>query len=198
MLIKTVLLAVILLVAVATANKNICTFQYECGANSYCHGGYCVDCISNNDCGLNQFCNLVNTIDLNKYGSCQDFPYDNAKCIVLGTTDLADERVDNSTKCAVQYYDSNLAVGSRMVTEFQGTCTNGRCRQCLYNNDGSSQQGKGSQRTCVFPGKYATIHSAEWAPGRYYESPIHVWLAILFCLTAIITIFHFLGFLFHK
>ncbi|EFA83778.1 hypothetical protein PPL_02846 [Heterostelium album PN500] len=205
---RTFALVVVLLAVLAStaqANKKTCLEQHECSSDQYCFGGYCVSCKSNADCALNEYCNIKNMRDLDRFGSCQKFPYNHAKCIPLESGDLADPRVDNSTKCAVQYYDpSNPNVNQRMVTEYQGYCIEGRCRLCDYtgnngkNDAESGNEGKGKPRTCVFPGKYATPHSAEWSPGRYYENPVYVWLAIFFCFIFIITVFNMLGYLFHK
>ncbi|EGG18907.1 structural maintenance of chromosome protein [Cavenderia fasciculata] len=189
-----VILTITLLLAFAalfaTAAPQICSSQYECDSDQYCVNGYCAGCKSDCDCKGGQFCSF-NTLDFGRYGTCQKFDVDGDDCIDLSLGSIQDERVDNSTKCAVTYYDVRNSVGNRMVVEKLGSCMSGKCRICDYANDGSiCTTGKSGPRTCVFPGKTYTHHSAPWAPGAYFSNTVSVWLAIFFCFIVIITAFH--------
>eukprot|EP01133_Synstelium_polycarpum_P013225 gene13225-15536_t len=202
MRIVALIVVVLALAAIASANKQVCSQQYECGKSEYCSGGYCVSCVSDCDCGVNEYCS-TNTIDLNRYGSCHKFDIMGDSCIGLGQSAIQDERVSNSSKCAITYYVAAANEGERQIIDKEGVCVGGKCRICNYGSqqticDGSSSTQKGAPRQCVFPGKFSTVHSAAWAPGHYYEEPIRVWMAIFFCFIAIITLFNVVGFMFRK
>eukprot|EP01132_Coremiostelium_polycephalum_P005847 gene5847-7276_t len=181
------------------ANPQLCLDVSECPKGKYCNPrggqGYCTSCISNNDCGLNEFCS-TNQLDLSKFGTCQKFKIDGDECIAYNSGELANVKVRNDTKCAEMYY---VPATDSMAVDYQGSCINGKCRICNYASTGAdSTNGKNVPRVCVFPGKYATPHSRYWSSGAYFEEPLRVWLAILFCLVVIILAFHGLGFIMHK
>jgi len=193
-MLKVILALVLVAVVVASANKQVCSLAYECSKDQYCNGGYCVECRYNSDCKTNEFCS-TNAIDLGEFGTCVKFDKNGDDCIGFTNGELADERISNSTKCAMMYYNHNLAINSRMAVDYNGVCVSGKCRMCNYANAGAAafDESKGSPRQCVFPGKFATVHSNAWAAGKYFENPIHVWLAIFFCLIVLILTFHALG-----
>ncbi|KAF2077969.1 hypothetical protein CYY_000693 [Polysphondylium violaceum] len=195
-MLKVILALVLVAACVASANKQICNQAFDCHSDQYCNNGYCVECRSHSDCKTNEICS-TNAIDLGKFGTCIKFDSNGDDCIALNANELQDERVSNSSKCGVFYYNHNLAINSRMVQDANvGTCVSGKCRMCVYSNTNTNFNGaggKGAPRECVFPGKFATTHSSEWSSGRYFESPIHVWLAIFFCLIVLILTFHALG-----
>ncbi|KAN0034369.1 hypothetical protein ACTFIV_000872 [Dictyostelium citrinum] len=200
MLFSKILLVVALVLSVVYVNAvpDVCTISSDCSNTKYCSNGYCVSCRNHNDCGLNEFCSS-NIYDLNEFGSCKKFDKDGDDCIAYDATEKANLLTSNSTKCAYMYF--NYAYGTaypagQLTVDYQGVCVNGKCRMCNYANGGSNTaEGKGSPRTCVFPGKYATVHSSSWSAGKYYEQPIQVWLAIFFCLIVLILAFHVMGFL---
>ncbi|KAM9987084.1 hypothetical protein ACTFIY_011510 [Dictyostelium cf. discoideum] len=200
MLFSKILLAVALILSVVYVNAvpDVCVLSSDCSNTKYCSGGYCVSCRTNNDCGLDEFCS-ANYFDLNEFGSCKKFDKDGDDCIAYNNVENANLLTSNSTKCAYMFfnyvYGANYPAG-QLTVDYQGSCVSGKCRICNYANGGSNTgEGKGAPRTCVFPGKYATVHSSSWSAGKYYEQPIQVWLAIFFCLIVLILAFHVIGFL---
>ncbi|KAK5576114.1 hypothetical protein RB653_007254 [Dictyostelium firmibasis] len=199
MLFSKILLLVALVISVVAVNgvPDLCATSADCSNTQYCSSGYCVSCRSNTDCALNEFCS-TNVFDLSQFGSCKKFDKDGDDCVAYNPTEMTNLLTSNSTKCAYTYFNyryNNYPAGSLSI-DYQGTCVNGKCRMCNYASGAyQSGEGKNSPRTCVFPGKFATVHSQSWASGKYFEDPTQVWLAILFCLIVLILTFHIIGFL---
>ncbi|KAN0043440.1 hypothetical protein ACTA71_011096 [Dictyostelium dimigraforme] len=189
------LVALILSVVYVNAVPDVCATSSDCSNTQYCVNGYCVSCKSDNDCGLNEFCSR-NVFDLNVFGTCKKFDKDGDDCIAYTSTEKQNVETSNKTKCEYMYFNYGANTATQLTSEYQGYCVNGKCRMCNYAAVTSyTGEGKGSPRVCVFPGKYASVHSQSWSGGKYYENPIQVWLAIFFCLIVLILAFHVIGFL---
>ncbi|KAF2075311.1 hypothetical protein CYY_003388 [Polysphondylium violaceum] len=190
-----IIVTLALIASVAIAYPQLCRYQGDCSGKLYCNQGFCTECQNDLDCKLNEFCS-TNSIDRNVWGTCVKFNIDGKDCIYYEGRDLRNETISDTYKCAVTYRKFDNDVGRRDVIDKQGACVGGKCRICNYaaSTDSDYQgEGRNAPRKCVFPGKYATSHSASWSSGEYYQEPTHVWLAIFFVFILIMTTVQVLG-----
>jgi len=98
----------------------------------------------------------------------------------LTQTQILDLDYNEAWKCAELYSD-----GGQLQVDQYGACIQGKCRYCDYLSGAGmtscgNTNGLKNSRECVHPGVLVSAHSAEWANGRYYETPENVWWAIFF------------------
>jgi len=147
----------------------------------------CVECVSDCDCKLNEYCGK--SAYMGTLGTCQKFSKAGKDCLPMSMANYYDVTVPDDVKCAMVVDADPLSYisGSTDIKtiDFQGVCIEQKCRMCqsvsgLYAPASCNGENLQSDRTCVFPGTYATVHSAPWASGEYFETPVNVWLAIFF------------------
>jgi len=138
----------------------------------------CRACLSDCDCALNQYCSNQSPIE-GENGNCRTFYKAGAKCFPMSNSLLEDPSINDKLKCAIV-----VESDGELNVEYSAPCIQGICRMCDPTDTGTtcSGQNMGQPRTCVFPGYFASIHSQYWEPGRYYEEPLRVWLAMCFVL----------------
>jgi len=142
----------------------------------------CRACRTDCDCSVNEYCSNQSPL-LGEIGFCKKFYKAGAKCFPMSTALLTDTTINDKLKCAIVVANDD----GDLEVEYDAYCIQGRCRMCDATNAGTTCSGEymGDTRTCVFPGYFSTIHSQNWAPGKYYEEPVRVWLAICFVLILI-------------
>jgi len=137
----------------------------------------CVQCISNCDCGVNQFCS--NT--LGKIGTCTDFSKAGSSCRPLTNGEITNINYPDQWKCAITYTDN----ANNLQIDQAGVCIQGTCQYCdPRGNAGLSNCGVANglqgERTCVYPGFLYSNHYAPWLLGSYFENTTAVWWAVIF------------------
>jgi len=142
----------------------------------------CRECRTDCDCSVNSYCSNESPL-VGEIGFCRKFYKAGAECFPMSAALLTDSTIDDKLKCAIIVPDDQ----GDLEVEYDGYCIQGRCRMCDATNTGVTCYGEymGGPRTCVFPGYFGTIHSQNWEPGKYYEEPVRVWLAICFVLILI-------------
>jgi len=160
-----------------------CTFGNPyCQLTSQSGGNFvysCVACVSECDCGLDQYCSGAP----GSVGTCVTFSQAGSSCLPMSSFQLADPTIPSSWKCAATYTQNG-----NFFVDFKGVCINEECRICNFRTSNGCIPGQGTQteRTCVYPGNYYETHSAAWVEGAYYEYPPNVWWAIIFVFVILI------------
>jgi len=144
----------------------------------------CVECLTNCDCKLNQFCSKAP----GELGICKKFDHNGKYCRDLSDQQLLNTSYPSDWKCVMFYNDFN---GTQRINQ-KGACFEQKCRYCAYSggNNGisscSSTSGIKQARVCIYPGKQASRYGLQWQPPIYYQNPRNVWWAVFFCLLIII------------
>jgi len=144
----------------------------------------CVACRpgSNCDCPLDQYCSssrYAGTV-----GQCKKFSKSGKTCLPMSYANYLNPNVSSDLKCVDTTSGPNSAT---LYADFLGVCIEKTCRVCTpLNGVYCTSSYIGPSRVCIFPGEFETLHSASWAPGQYYESPVAVWCAIIFVLVVFI------------
>jgi len=143
----------------------------------------CVECISNCDCGLNDYCSS----QPGQVGTCQSFSPAGSSCVPLTQQQLIDSDYPSDWKCAVVYSSNQV-----FQLDQAGACIEKTCQYCDYLSFSAGFQscapgeGTAGEKYCQYPGKLVRGHTYYWTEGIYHEIPDFVWWAIFFPFVVII------------
>jgi len=138
----------------------------------------CVECLSNCDCGYNQFCSQKP----GEVGSCVNFDRAGSSCRPLSNGEITDLNYPDQWKCALTYTSTG---NNNLQINQAGVCIQGVCQYCDPRGNAGLQNcgvdsGLQGERTCVYPGFLYGNHVAPWLLGSYFENTTAVWWAVIF------------------